>query len=59
MERWWRLNIGATTIETGATSDRRLKENIENIPNAIEKVKLLNGVTLITKRNQMLKKLVL
>ena len=39
------LYIGSTLIETGATSDRRLKENIKNIPNAIEKVKLLNGVT--------------
>jgi hypothetical protein len=39
------LMIGSVVIETGATSDRRLKENIENIPNAIEKVKLLNGVT--------------
>lgn len=39
------LYIGSTLIETGATSDIRLKENIENIPNAIEKVKLLNGVT--------------
>ena len=39
------LYIGSVVIETGATSDRRLKENIENIPNAIEKVKLLNGVT--------------
>ena len=47
--------IGATTIETGATSDRRLKENIENIPNAIEKVKLLNGVTFNYKKKPNVK----
>ena len=49
------LMIGATTIETGATSDRRLKENIENIPNAIEKVKLLNGVTFNYKKKPNVK----
>lgn len=30
---------------TANTSDRRLKENIKNIPNAIDKVKSINGVT--------------
>jgi hypothetical protein len=30
---------------TANTSDRRLKENVKNIPNAIEKVKSINGVT--------------
>jgi hypothetical protein len=36
---------------TANTSDRRLKENIENIPDAIDKVKSLNGVTFDWKDN--------
>jgi hypothetical protein len=36
---------------TANTSDRRLKENIKNIPDAIKKVKSLNGVTFDWKDN--------
>ena len=36
---------------TANTSDRRLKENIKNIPDAIDKVKSLNGVTFDWKDN--------
>jgi len=36
---------------TANTSDKRLKENIKNIPDAIEKVKSLNGVTFDWKDN--------
>ena len=35
----------------GSLSDRKLKENIENIPNAVEKVQKLNGVTFNYKKD--------
>ena len=35
----------------GSLSDRNLKENIENIPNAVEKVQELNGVTFNYKKD--------
>ena len=35
----------------GSLSDRRLKENIENIPDATEKVQQLNGVTFNYKKD--------
>ena len=38
------LNVGGDVVAY-ASSDRRLKDNIVNIPNALEKVQSLNGVT--------------
>jgi hypothetical protein len=38
------LNVGGDVVAY-STSDRRLKDNIVNIPNALEKVQILNGVT--------------
>ncbi len=37
--------LGDGAGATNCTSDRRLKDNIENIPNALDKIKSLNGVS--------------
>jgi hypothetical protein len=41
----WGGNISAIYNVTAYASDKRLKENIKEIPNAIEKIKKIRGVT--------------
>ena len=41
----WGGNISAAYNVSAYASDRRLKENIKEIPNAIEKIKAIRGVT--------------
>ena len=41
----WGGNIAAAYNVSAYASDRRLKENIKEIPNAIEKIKAIRGVT--------------